>query len=268
MNKRVLTIVFLASLLAAPASVRSTKDGEVNPPKGAISVRQCLSDPSFEFSGMAKLFRQEGDVVPELVSALDDSDERVAGRAQIMLRLIGDEEGVRRLLAWYEQRRAVLRTVNGPVQTPLQEWDYKQIADMLQARPSSKWKENPINSLFALAIDHSPRAQSFFAQMIDAIPARDDLTPLFQFATYVRDRPQEAAACEPGDPLEFVTRNAFFMPAEEKGSSALEQISSATGGRLLLVRVSRAFGNTFLVVLRRPSDCWRYQSVALYSVNN
>ena len=232
------------------------------------SIQKRLSDDSFDFSGMAALFSKGKLITDELLTALDNPDGRVVVRAQMMLLLIGDDVGIQLLHNWYQQPRAILRRANGPVPTPLREWGYSTIEDMLRVHPSSNWRQNAVNLLFALAIDRSPRAKGLLKQMMEALPSRDDRTPVFRFSSYIKERPLEAAACEPGDPLSFVKRNGFFLLAVEKETSIIKLRGTTEAGQLDLLTVSQTFGYTFLVVLKRVHGCWRYKSVCLYTVNN
>jgi hypothetical protein len=230
-------------------------------------LRRLLLADDFQFLGMGKLFSQGEAVVPRLVDALDDPDERVNQQAQLMLRLIGGERGIQGLHEWYERPRPLVKIINGPVPVPLREWDYKQVEGIL-SRPPRAWREDAVNYIFALAIDGSLRARGLLRKMAASISEEERTTGAFQALSDVERLGKEAAACRQGPPQVAVRRGAFFLTGQERSAADIALLAYAGEKHHALVSVSQTFGSTFLVVLRRVGTCWEYQSIAHYSTNN
>jgi hypothetical protein len=234
--------------------------------EAAFRLRDLLVADSFRFSGMEKIFSGGSSLTAELVDALNDRNETVSLNAQLMLRLIGDDRGIEELQRWYEQPRQTLRIVRGPMPVPLREWDYRQI-DAILSRPSREWKEDATNYLLALAIDGSPHARELLKKMVDAA-GNDQLTTASQLAATLSRSQSLAAGCNVHNPETILRQGAFFLTPEERKIATIKVLAYADEKQLALVRVSRTFGNTFLVVLKQSGTCWKFQSTALYSTNN
>src|SRR5579871_358009 len=227
----------------------------------ASQLRSLLMAESFKVSGMQKIFATGSSSTGKLLDALNDSDQAINLNAQLMLRLIGDVQGVKGLHEWYERPRSVLRTVNGPFPVPLRDWDYKQI-DAILSRPSTEWKEDAINYLYALAIDSSPQAREMLTKMLNSI-ANDRNSVAFQAAANLRRSLSKASACTSGNLKSFLRVNSFFLTQEESKAASINIIAFANDRHLVLAEFSQTFGNTFIVVMKRTGQCWRYQAVAL-----
>jgi hypothetical protein len=228
--------------------------------------RELLTDGIFQSSGMKRIFADGSTSTPKLIEALNDSNKAVNLNAQLMLRLIGDHKGITDLHDWYEKPRPVLSIVNGPVPVPLRDWDYQQIGAVL-ARPPREWRENALNYLYALSIDQSRHAKELLTKMLSAAET-DNNSAAFQVAANLRRWQAEADACSPATPQEFVRKHSFFLAPEERKNSKIKLIGYSNDKHLALLSVSQTFGNSFWVVLRNTSTCWRYQSAALYATNN
>src|ERR1700678_2026189 len=107
----------LSLLIFAPASATGTD----------ASLRKLLSSDDFATLGIATIFAHGESSIPKLLDALEDTDSKVALHAQLMLRLIGDERGIKSLQGWYDKPRPDLAMTPGPVPVPITEWDYRQI---------------------------------------------------------------------------------------------------------------------------------------------
>jgi hypothetical protein len=230
------------------------------------SLRKLLLADDYDFdASIGKIFSQGESSIPRLVAALDDPDETVAIHAQFMLRLIGDENGIQSLHEWYERPRPVLSWVVGPVSTPVQEWDYRQIETIL-AHPWVEWRGDADSYFYALAIDRSKRAQELLKRMIDAVPKDEGSSAFSEMAADLRRCGDCATSCSSGTPQKMVRKNAFFLGPEEMKSTRVELLAYANGRNLALLRLSSP-ETTFLVVLKRHGACWEFQSVDLRSMS-
>jgi hypothetical protein len=234
-------------------------------------VEEILRSDSFQYSGMAQIFQRGTSLIPQLVSDLNNPDDTVSDNAQLMLRIIGDEGGIEALHDWYGKPRPVLRIVNGPIPSPLTDWDYKHIETAILSRPYREWKTEGVNYLIALVVDGSPRAKEMLKKMLGDAPIESDgVTPVSELASRIRKGPTQGQLCtSPAGAIEDVVfENAFFLTPGERRRTEVKVLGYDDQNQSALVTVSQMFGNTFLVVLARTGSCWRYRSVSLYSTNN
>jgi hypothetical protein len=229
-------------------------------------TRNLLLPNRFEQMGMAEVFKRGGSITAKLIEALDDRDEAVSCNAQMMLRLIGDEKGIQQLHEWYRRPKPVTRIVNGPNPAPLSEWDYEQIDAMLAA-PFERWPgHNSVNYLLALHLDGSPRSQDLIAKISTKVPPGTAYA-VSQVLALLSQAPNPAAPmCVAANPTTLLRGGAFFLPPD--ASKVVTLLAYADSKEKALLRVGRTFGETFLVVLSRVGQCWKFKSVSLYSTNN
>jgi hypothetical protein len=77
-------------------------------------------------------------VLTDLIWLLDDPDRDVSLRAQVIIRYLGNEAGMKALRAWYSKQREGYR-VAGPVPQPLDDWDYNNIKLNLIGNSPRTW---------------------------------------------------------------------------------------------------------------------------------
>ncbi len=216
---------------------------------------------------MAKIFEEGSPLVPQLIVLLNDHDGSVSDNAQLMLRIIGDAPGIQALQDWYQQPRPALRMVNGPVPSPLTDWDYGHIETAILSHRYQEWKTEAVNYLLALFVDGSPRADQMLKKMLNEVPPNGP-TVVSNLAGRMRDNSPHTERCFSGVIEKEIVEGAFFLSPAEKKRSVVNILAYDEGHRRALVTVSQTFGNTFLVVLSRGESCWQYQSISLYSINN
>jgi hypothetical protein len=248
-----------AWLLTVAFASQSTKE-----PEASVNLEKLLGDDIFQSSGMAKLFEEGSPAVPQLVVLLKSQDQSVSDNAQLMLRTA---RGIEALQEWYLQPRPVLRMVNGPVPSPLTDWDYKHIESAILSRPYQEWKAEAVNYLMALFVDASPRADQMLKRMLDEIP-EDGLTAVSDLADRIRKNSSRPDRCLSGMVEKEIVEGAFFLSPAEKKRTEVKVVAYDEEHRRALVMVSQSFGRTFLVVFSRTESCWGYQSISLYSTNN
>jgi hypothetical protein len=234
---------------------------------GTSKLERLLSSNSFRDIGkeMVEIFRQGNAITFNLVDELDNPSESIRTNAQLMIRVIGDEQGIRALHKWYEIPRPSLVISGGPFPIPLQEWDFWFIERNILNRSSREWGNEGINYLLALAIDGSVRARGLTNRMLAAV-GNDESTEVFQITKNIKA--SKITCCEQCTAQEFVRKNAFFLAPEDKMNVTIELLAYSYGKKKALLSTSQTFGNTFLIVLEQSDSRWKFQSVALYLTNN
>jgi hypothetical protein len=254
---RAFAVAFVAATVLLPPALNGAES-----PK---SVRQRLLAPGFESEGMTKIFALGSAAVPLLVEALDDPEREVSDKAQRMLRLIGDEAGIRALHDWYGTPRPETRVVGSPVAVPIQEWDFRQIERVLDEAPQSFAKTSE-SYLLALAIDGSPRAERALARAFEALGDRaHSITVVPPVMDHIAAGREQARACVPGKPEAFLRGNSFFLSPEDQGDTTIRLLAQADEKKRALLATSQIFGGTYLIVLRNTGGCWRFLSVEHYA---
>src|SRR5271157_2786027 len=177
-------------------------------------VHASETDPSLrkllladDDASMVKIFGQGDSLIPKLIVALDDPDEKVAIHAQFMLRLIGSEDGIQKLHEWYGRPKPGQIIANAPVPVPLREWDYEWIAAILE----HKTDYDVDDYFYALSIDQSIHAQDLLKKMIDVIHNRDSLSGYSQMVAELKHCSGCATVCAFSTPQKMVRKNAFFL---------------------------------------------------------
>lgn len=95
------------------------------------------------------LFKSGDARISDLIEALDDRDRQISLRAQIVIRYLGNDTGMKALESWYKNQSEIV--IAGPVPLPLRERDYEFIKDQYIDKPSIKWVSDKY--IYALALD-------------------------------------------------------------------------------------------------------------------
>jgi hypothetical protein len=112
---------------------------------------------------LAALFKHGDDQIADLIEALHDPDPKIRLRAQIVIRYLGNETGLRALEDWYGRQVEIV--TSGPIPLPLRGRDYEFIKIQYIDKPSPSWVSAE-QYIYALALDGSPRAKALLNEMI------------------------------------------------------------------------------------------------------
>ena len=105
---------------------------------------------------LAQGFRLADKDQKELVSLLNDANEKVQLNAQILVRYIAEVSALSAL----HNSKSGQTFFSGPVPVPLDEWDYQQIEKSILC-DSCSLKGPIVNYVYALVLDGSPRSHQF-----------------------------------------------------------------------------------------------------------
>ena len=80
-----------------------------------------LQDIKDDREVLAALFKNGDARIDDLIEALHDPDRNISLRAQIVIRYLGNETGMKALEDWYSKQSEIL--MSGPIPLPLKERD-------------------------------------------------------------------------------------------------------------------------------------------------
>jgi hypothetical protein len=266
---RTLAIAFL--LLFCLCGIMAAAANE--PPQTNQDTRRLLAQLNnvrIDDDVLSTLFRIGDRRSADLIQLLDDPNREISIRAQIVIRYLGNEDGIRALRVWYGRQQGNY-AVAGPIPLPLDDWDYNFIKKDLLSRPPRVWLDLGVQFIYALTLDDSLRAKSFLAQMISAANGLDE-------TSYVGNAIQRVQTSKPkyilagGEDLgRQVLNNAFFISAEEYKYTSARILSLNAAKDKVLVEVHIGHGRLaeewYHVVLERCDQEWKFFSVTPVAVS-
>lgn len=150
---------------------------------------------------LAALFKTGDTHIDYLIKALHDPDRNISLRAQIVIRYLGNQTGMKALEEWYSKQLEIVRS--GPIPIPLSERDYKWISDQ---------SINDVGDyIYALALDGSPRARAVLNEMTKKKAGVDDGMFAVQALKRVNVSQPEKLLIGGNDLAKLVLKNAFFI---------------------------------------------------------
>jgi hypothetical protein len=234
-------------------------------------TRRLLS----EFDGrltpdvLAKLFREGDQHIEELVRALDDSDHNISRNAQVIIRYLGNEAGMRELIEWYGRPRKETM-ITAPVPLPLREWDYDFIRHNYINDPKPPGVFLP-EYAYALSFDGSEKAKQMLAglrQKWGEVPVE---TPLGYALKGIDEGRPGALPAGDDDVARSVLEHAFFvLPADKKYTSArLIGFNGAKDRALVEIYINRGVlaEEWYHVVVSKQGGGWGFFSVTQVAIS-
>lgn len=192
--------------------------------------------------------------IDELISALDDRDESVSLNAQIVIRYLGNQDGMTALFHRYASGQ--IKATTGAVPVPLSDWDFNQIESRFLCAECRLEGWGVPEYTYALMLDSSPRA----TQTLDRLVQK--FNPEWLPTTKTDGR---FANVEPIAPE--LLREAFWLTATEKKVTTAKLISVTTDSRKALFEVYVNQGalaeKWFNVVAVREAAGWKIISVTM-----
>ncbi len=214
---------------------------------------------------LAKLFKQGDDRITDLIRALDDPDKVVSRNAQVVIRYLGSEIGMRAVVQAFGKQETYVMA--GPVPLPLRDWDYDYIRTYYLK--GSPWDHRSGFYIYALALDESPKARMLLDQMIEN--ARKDPKFIHIDLDRVQASPPKRVLTGQGDFAKLVLENAFFIaPQDRKDTSArLLGLNGAEDKALVEVHINRGplAEEWYHVVIRKCGQGWKFFSITQVAVS-
>jgi hypothetical protein len=204
MYSRIFAALFMGVTLAAQV-------GTFQDPRTHVETRKLLSslgDVKNDREALAALFKKGYDRIDDLIEALHDPDREIGLRAQIVIRYLGNETGMKALENWYSKQDEI--PISGPIPLPLTERDYKFINDQFVTKPTVTWGSAE-KYIYALALDRSPRARAVLKEVMKREGTTDDGSAAGHALRRVKVSHPEKMLTGRSGLAKLVLRNAFFI---------------------------------------------------------
>ncbi len=215
----------------------------------------ALSDIKDDREVLAALFKKGDARIDDLIKALDDPDQNISLRAQIVIRYLGNQAGMKALDGWYNKQSEIVRS--GPIPIPLSERDYKWISDQSI--------NDTDNYIYALALDGSPKARAVLNELMKRKGTTYDGTFVSLALRQVKASHPERPLMARNDLAKLVLRNAFFVGRRSRpyASAKLLGLNGAKDKALVEVYVNPGplAEEWYHIVLSKHGEGWRFFSI-------
>jgi hypothetical protein len=217
---------------------------------------------------LAALFQVGDKRIKDLIQLLDDPDQEISLRAQIVIRYLGTEIGMKGLLEWYGKRKQF--SVAGPIPLPLREWDYDVIYANYVGKPVRGWYgAEPY--IYALALDYSPRARAVLDEVVKSAKGGDESLVAVQAIKRIQASQPKQTLKGQKDLAKLVLRNAFFVSPEDRKHTSARLLNLSDSGDKALVEVYINRGalaeEWYHVVIQRCEQDWKFLSISQVGVS-
>lgn len=258
MYLRVVAAFLVSLFLAAPAFPVT----QATTYEDTLKLLRSLKNRKDDRGVLATLFQKSDARIGDLIKALHDPDRHISLNAQIVIRYLGNQTGMKALEEWYATQTEIVRS--GPNPLPLSERDYK----WFNAQPLRNTESSDV---YALALDGSPKAQAVLKKMLESY---DDSTDAGTAAGEALKRVKAGhpeALTGAGDLAELVLKNAFFIDTRSRryAQSRLLGLNGTKDKALIEVYVGRkAFSEEWYhVVISKRGQSWKFFSITQIAVS-
>lgn len=232
----------------------------LTPYKDTLRQLTALKNVKNDRKVLAELFKTDDGHIKYLIRALDDKNQQISLRAQIVLRYLGDETGMKALERWYTTQAQIVRS--GPIPVPLSELDYKWI--------EAQSIDGAAEYIYALALDGSLNASTVLAEL-----KKKEVDDTGTFAVQALHRVSES---DPHKLLvgrnslsSLVLKNAFFIGSNDRPKTKAHVIGFNARKNKALIEVYVDRGplaeEWYHVVIAKYSRGWKFFSITQISVS-
>jgi hypothetical protein len=215
---------------------------------------------------LTKLFGVGDERIQDLIRALNEPNEAARRNAQIVIRYLGNDAGMKAVIESYRKSKAYSEV--GPVPLPLSNWDYELIRNHYLTKARA-WDQRATSYIYALALDESTDAVALLREWNKEI--EQGVIPYHYAMHQVKAIRPGAAILGDTDLAKLVADNAFFVNSDERRhiSSKLMGFNHARNKALIKVNVGEEPLGTeqYHVVLQKRGEAWRFYSVTPISVS-
>jgi hypothetical protein len=260
MRIKLIIVRAAASLVLLGSLSSATVYGNQGSPDDIRQLLLAMRGGHRSVQQLAKLFHVGDEKIDDLIKALDDPDKDVKSNAQIVIRYLGNDKGMKAWIETYEKRKSSIMTL--PIPLPLRDWDYNFIrARYLVENP---YTETIMNSyLFALALDGSSRAIMLFHQVIENAKKHGvelDESRYLQLARVSKIPAKEDLALG-------VLKNASFLNTQERRYATAKLIGYNGANDKALIEIYVNGGplaeEWYHIIVNKCEDGWKFFSVSL-----
>jgi hypothetical protein len=256
MYSRTIATLIASLLLGNAFSVQRTPTYE-----DTVKLLNSLKVIKDDRQALATLFKEGDARIDDLIKALHEPDRNISLRAQIVIRYLGNQTGMKALEEWYGTQAEVVRS--GPIPIPLGERDYKWIG--------AQSITNVDDYIYALALDSSPRARALLDEMTKKSGSVDGHMFAVQALKRVNGSEPEKLLTGEHDLAKLVLKNAFFIDPISKPHTSVRLLGLNGEKDKALVEVyinrGRLAEEWYHVVIRRCDQGWKFFSITQVAVS-
>ena len=217
---------------------------------------------------LAALFKKGDSRIDDLIKALDDPDRNISLRAQIVIRYLGNQAGLKALNYWYNKQSEIL--ISGPLPLPLGERDYEFINDQFTTQPIVTWASSE-KYIYGLALDGSSRAQAVLNEMMKQEATANDGLIAGEALRRIKVSHPKKLLTGGNDLAKIVLRNAFFIGPISRPYTSARLLGLNGGKDKALVEVYVNPGplaeEWYHVVISRHGRGWKFFSITQVAVS-
>jgi hypothetical protein len=224
-----------------------------------------MDRPAERDQALVELFAVGDARIQDLILALNDPNQSVRFNAQIVIRYLGNELGMRALIESY--KNAQQYQLVGPVPLPLRKWDYDYIK-LHYLGSSKEWDGRSALYIYALALDQSGEARELLRELETKVKAGSvsPHTALTRVETADEDARLSTAALSTQ-----LVEKAFFLSPDDRTEATAKVIGFNGSRDKVLVEIQTSAGalplERYHVVLQRRAESWQFYSVTRISVS-
>jgi len=257
-----LTTALILSVFIAPLSSASQSGAAYEDLR-----RLLLEQPIVQDETLTALFSIGDARIQDLIRALDDPNIVVRRNAQIVIRYLGNDTGMKTLIECCQN--SPIHWLAVPVPLPLRDWDYEYIRKRYLQK-SAGWDQRADSYIYALALDGGPKATALLSEWTEQM--EKGVIPHYYYALYeVKAIQSKELLAKETDLAKLVVDNAFFISSEDRehALARLMGFNHAKDKALIKVNVrSVRLGNKrYHIVLERRREGWSFFSVTLVAVS-
>lgn len=236
-------------------------------PRGYESTRKLLSqmrDPLLDSDKLALLFRIGDKRVGDLIQALGDPDKDISLRAQVVLRYLGNDSGMKALRGWYGTQKREY-PIAGPVPLPLSDWDFEFIRSNILNDPPQTWGGQAVQYIYALAFDDSQKAKAVLNEIVKKAEQLDESTFVKHAIKGIQGKRREKPIAKQKDVAKVVRDNAFFVLSVDRRFMSVRLLGFNGDKNKAIVEVHINRGSLaeewYHVVMSKSKSCWKFVAI-------
>jgi hypothetical protein len=235
--------------------------------KTSKDTRKLLSqmqDRHLNSDRLAVLFRIGDERITDLIQLLDDPDQDISLRAQVVIRYLGNELGMKALREWYGKQKHEYR-IAGPVPLPLSDWDYNFVRSNLLTEPPQAWRDRAVEYIYALALDGSSSAKAVLDEIIKKAEKLDETSFVKHAIKRVQGKLVGKPLTEQKDLVKMVRDNAFFVDTVDRRYTSVRILSFNASRDKVLAEIHINRGplaeEWYHVVISKSESGWKFFSI-------
>ena len=263
-------LAFVLLLLIAPGDRLVVNTCEAKSYRDTHKLLDAMADVRSDNDKLAALFKVGDERIRDLVNALNDPARDISLRAQIVIRYLGNLEGMQKLTEWYSKQPNQY-PVAGPIPLPLSSWDHKFINLNLIGKAPNTWGDRGVQYIYALALDDAQESKTALDTMIKGATDLNERTFVWNALKQVQQVQSNKLLLTGKDLPELVVEHAFFMSRQDhkQASARLLGLNGTNDKALVEVYISRGrlAEEWYHVVLRKSGDSWEFFSITRVAVS-